>query len=116
MAVHVQSVIVVLVLVGLNNWGILEESEHFALWFEPGLVAPVETWVVSFKSQVLALTVEPVSTVGDGCWVIELNGVLVSTTIKGKVPASSDAINLFASIAVEMEATLENVVEIPVGV
>lgn len=90
---------------------ILEQREHEILGFEPSLVCPAETGVVSFKSQELALTVEPVSTVGDGCWVIELNGFLVSSTIKGEFIASRDAGNFFlARVAVEVEATLDNVV------
>lgn len=104
-----------LVLVSLNNWDVLRQSEVILLGFEPGLVAPGETGDVSVKSQEFALAVEPESTVGDGCWVVELNDVLVSSTIKGELPASVDVLNFLIIVAVELPTTLDNSIDIPVG-
>jgi len=68
-------------LVGLVYRAVFEESTLGRVGLEPGLVEHGQTWDKSLKSEEFALAVEPVSTIWNWCWVVELNGVLVGTTV-----------------------------------
>jgi len=80
--------------VGFVYRDVLVSGELVTVWLQPGLVEDAETWYKSFKSQEFAFSVEPVSTIGDWSWVIELDGVLVGSSVEDEVVAGSASVEL----------------------
>lgn len=58
----------------------------------PGLEVGGQAWYISLKSKEFALAVEPVSTIGDWSRVVELNVVLVGSSVKMEIVAGFGAL------------------------